>query len=174
MLSNAPSLCYWINPEPEQAMDDLVEAAKARIVELKQQVETLEKFVQAAGPVTRLLSGSITGTGTVAGNLLVGVSSQPAAPDEAKRTRVTDNPRPAVLIPAAVQILRDRGQPMSRRELHEALSEKGLVVRGADPVKALGTILWRARDEIVQIEGRGYWPKDDPVPPAGRWMDFLK
>lgn len=76
-----------------------------------------------------------------------------------------DNPKLDVLVPAVVDILRTTGRPMSRREIHEALTEKGLSVQGVDPRKTLGTLLWRAREYIDSIEGRGYWPKGDPVPP---------
>ena len=40
-----------------------------------------------------------------------------------------------------------------------------MVVNGTDPVKTLGTILWRSgSDRLTQIDGWGYWPKDLPLP----------
>jgi hypothetical protein len=87
---------------------------------------------------------------------------------EARKTaRVTDNPKPAKVVEAAISILRAQGWPMSRKDLHTALSERGVVVNGANPVKTLGTMLWRAPDMIVQIDGQGYWPKGDALPQAG-------
>ena len=70
------------------------------------------------------------------------------------------------LVPAAIEIIRATGRPMGRKEIHAALAERGLEVLGADPVRTLGAILWRAREHIDSLEGRGYWPKGDPVPPV--------
>ena len=56
---------------------------------------------------------------------------------------------------------------MSRRELHGALASIGLDVNGADPIKALGTMLWRSgEDVLVQLKGFGYWIKDRDYEPA--------
>jgi len=74
-----------------------------------------------------------------------------------RRSRVTDNPKPSDVVAAAAEVIREKGRPMSRRSIHKALAEQGIVVNGADPVKALGTMLWRSGKEVlVQIEGRGY------------------
>lgn len=56
---------------------------------------------------------------------------------------------------------------MSRRDLHAELAKRGLLVKGTDPVKALGTMLWRAPDKFIQLEGRGYWNKGQPYPEGG-------
>jgi hypothetical protein len=55
---------------------------------------------------------------------------------------------------------------MTRRELHSALAERGMLVRGADPVKTLGIMLWRSgRFDQVEHEGKmGYWPKGEALP----------
>jgi hypothetical protein len=94
------------------------------------------------------------------------------APDAAspKRVRVTDNPKPSAVVEAAVEVIRRAGRPMTRREIHLALqTELGILVRGADPIKALGTMLWRSgRDALDQIEGRGYWLRNVPVPEEGK------
>jgi hypothetical protein len=161
-------------------MTDILTQARERIAELQQQIAILQQFVDSAEQATFLLHGEAAAKSSFAGDSAVGDSSTdslaqdfhtPAEGAESppKRTRVSDNPKPAVLIPAAIKILREHGHPMSRRQLHEALSERGLVVRGADPIKALGTILWRAGDQITQIEGRGYWPKADRYEPAKYW-----
>lgn len=155
-------------------MDEIIQNAKDRIATLKRELEILEDFVRSAEPAVVLLSGHVRIRATVTGELSVdeaepesrGAESSASTESSVKRTRVTDNPKPSVLVPAAIEIIRQHGHPMSRRQLHEALSERGLIVKGTDPIKALGTILWRARDQIVQLEGRGYWPKSDPYRPA--------
>ena len=62
---------------------------------------------------------------------------------------------------------------MSRRQLYEALKRLGMEIKGADPIKALGTILWRASDRIEYVEGRGYWPIGDAVPKLPDTLDEL-
>jgi hypothetical protein len=74
--------------------------------------------------------------------------------------RVTDNPKPAEVIEAVKAVLRERGQPLTRSQIREALERKGVIVRGANPTKVLGTMLWRS-DEIETIENLGYWIKGE-------------
>lgn len=147
-------------------MDDMINAAKARLAQIEQEAETLRKFVDSADAVAAIL-----GRSSVAD---LSTDSPAASPEKEfdpvvqsqRRTRVSDNPKAEVLIPAVKEILRANRKPMSRRELHKALSDRGLVVRGTDPVKTLGTILWRANDHIKQIDGWGYWPVEDYFDPA--------
>lgn len=80
-----------------------------------------------------------------------------ATPVKARFKKGT-NPSAAVVIPAAIKALKDQGRPLSRRELHGALAARGMLIQGTDPIKALGTILWRARDQIHYVEDKGYWP----------------
>ncbi len=156
--------------------NDLIERAKSRIAEITQEIETLKLFVDSAERAMPLLTPHSSHKETLMDvsdhesvNVVNGSADEGVSRTQEKKTRVTDNPRPAVLIPAAVEILREKGHPMSRRELWDALADRGLVVKGADPIKALGTILWRASDKIVQIEGRGYWPKADRYKPGRYW-----
>lgn len=158
-------------------MSDMIAIARKRLEELEQEVETLRQFLESAKAAEAILNRNAPPPAKApqAKNESVDESADPIVtriisgplPEKPRRTRVTDNPKPAVLIPEAIKILRERGHPMSRRELHEALKERGLEVKGSDEIKALGTILWRAKKHIVQLEGYGYWPKDDEYAPAG-------
>jgi hypothetical protein len=58
------------------------------------------------------------------------------------------------------EIILENGEPMTRGELVVAFRDKGLHIGGTDKRKNMGTIMWRLRDKFVNIEGRGYWPKD--------------
>ena len=57
----------------------------------------------------------------------------------------------------------ERQHPLTRRQLLEILDTRGLQIRGANPIKVLGTNLWRSQ-QFEQIEGLGYCPKDAGVP----------
>ncbi len=143
-------------------MTDLVKAARDRIAVLRQEIEELEHFVSASERVMAILTPSAPAA--FHNPVPKSPGDESPRPVDRPQTRVTDNPKPAAVVAGAIEILRAHGRPMTRRELHGALAERGLEVRGADPVKALGTMLWRGRDRIEQIEGRGYWPKGDRVP----------
>ena len=147
-------------------MIDQVEAARRRIAELEEQIESLREFVATWERVSHLLSTPLKDLPAPPAGDSAPVDESAAVAEKPRREKVV-NPPPAVIIPAAVAILKARGHPMSRRELHRALADRGIVVRGADPVKALGTILWRARDQIIQLEGYGYWPRATPYSRAG-------
>lgn len=144
-------------------MSDIIAAARARLAELDQEAETIRKFLESAEAVATYLGARSTPN---ASEMLQPVNpvemSEPS--QQAPQKRVSDNPKPEVVIPAVRQILLDSGRPMSRTQLHEALMERGIEVRGVDPVKTLGTMLWRAREEIQPIKGEGYWPVDMPHP----------
>jgi hypothetical protein len=54
----------------------------------------------------------------------------------------------------------DIGRPQSRSGLVKALSDRGIQVGGQDPATNVGTIMWRAKDEFVNLKPHGYWPRD--------------
>lgn len=153
-------------------MNELDQKARERVAQLEQELEFWRNYLAMNAQAQALLSTPVRdlpsrewakeSVGEPVDNMVL-----LSRAENARRTRVTDNPKPAVVVEAVLDILRNNGHPMSRRELHTTLGLRGLHVRGADPVKALGTMLWRAPEQLVQIEGYGYWPKDDPYPPAG-------
>lgn len=154
-------------------MVDFEKKVIQRIDALRREIEFLEQYVSLTQQAKELI-GDVDGG--------IQPHTIPATPGETDWTlrgangsprsvRRGSNPKPSILIPAVINILKEKGYPMSRKELHEALATQGLVVQGADPTKTLGTILWRARPDaggpIDSIEGRGYWPKGEPVPEVG-------
>lgn len=144
-------------------MSDIIAAARARLQELDQEAETIRKFLESAEVVATFLGARPVPKASEEPQPVNPVEmSEQSQPKPQKR--VSDNPKPDVVIPAVRQILLDSGRPMSRSQLHEALMERGIEVRGVDPVKTLGTMLWRAREEIQAIKGEGYWPIDVPHP----------
>lgn len=155
---------------------EAIQKAHRRIAALQSEIDILEDFVRSASAALVLLNdvpGSVVklpqpDSLSVDGSGRSMIQIDRDVPLPPQRKRITDNPKPAVLIPAVIQILRERAHPLSRRQIHEALLERGLEVKGADPTKTLGTILWRARDRVDSIEGRGYWPKGDALPEVSR------
>lgn len=154
-------------------MDKVYEAAVNRAQELAEELKTLNDFIAMYRRTRHLLGMDSIEHKEIA----ISVNPSPIAEGDAAqrgeshspqpRKRVVDNPKPADVVAESVMVLMEREHPMSRRELHEALKARGMEVKGADPVKTLGTMLWRSGQEsLVQLEGRGYWIKSEPYAPA--------
>ena len=147
-------------------MDTALKNALDRRARLVQEIEIVVHFFAAFLEFARLQpSASLP---AVQNHMLLSKADHEATGTESpiRPAPRPSNPKLDVLVPAVIEIIRAKGRPMSRRELHEALAEQGLEVLGVDPTKTLGTLLWRAREYIESLEGRGYWPKGDPVPPV--------
>lgn len=76
------------------------------------------------------------------------------------------NPLKEEVALAACEILRARGEPMSRDDLFEALTERGVIIHGKNPPVVLQTMLWRVQEVITHLKGHGYWPTKDAYPEA--------
>jgi hypothetical protein len=144
-------------------MDPVYDQAVKRLETLESEAAELRKFIELYRR-TRHLLGLERAVDDGDKSTLPSGENAIEKPEIGRRRKVTDNPKPAVVVAESLKILAERGAPMTRRELHEALAQRGFEVRGADPIKALGTMLWRAKDQIVQLEGHGYWIKAEPLP----------
>ena len=51
---------------------------------------------------------------------------------------------------------------MTRSQILAAMEEEGMIIPGVDKSKTLGTTLWRAQKEFIQLEGQGYWVRGMP------------
>ena len=87
-------------------------------------------------------------------------------PNPPPRIRRPKNPDREVVVEASLQIIRERIEPLSRKELFDALAARGLDIQGKDPEMVLSTMLWRSQDKIVRLPNHGYWPKETDYPPA--------
>ncbi|MBV9930025.1 MAG: hypothetical protein JO013_03670 [Alphaproteobacteria bacterium] len=75
-------------------------------------------------------------------------------------TRRPKNPDREFVVDKSLELIREAGKPMPRKELFDALAGRGVIIRGKDPEMVLSTMLWRSQDRIVRLPGHGYWPKD--------------
>ena len=158
-----------------------VEDARKRIEELRGEIDLLSRYVTASDEMNALAAQASAllsrAPDKVAPNQTMPREEQ-GRPDtpvirrlHRKSVKVTAmatakalNPPNPVVVSGAINVLREAGRPMTRRELYLALKDRGVVVHGKDPVKTVGTILWRARDQLVSHEGRGYWPATEHLP----------
>lgn len=149
-------------------MDRVFEAACHRRDEIAKELKELDDFIAMHRRTKELLGlNEASHVGTSQERTPPGNDLAAATPTENKRERITDNPKPAEVIEEVFRIVREAGRPMTRSELHRALADRGMEVRGANAAKTLGTTLWRARNRLVHIDGYGYWPIEDQYHPAG-------
>ncbi|WP_340643984.1 hypothetical protein [Phenylobacterium sp.] len=80
------------------------------------------------------------------------------------------NPSKESVADAAKEVLIEKGEPMYRAPLNAALEEKGIIIRGKDPLVVLSTMLWRMKDVVPFHKGVGYWPANTDAP-AGYMFD---
>jgi hypothetical protein len=128
--------------------DDVLKLATARRKALLQEVARIDDFLSMA---KALRSTKSDGSSRSFWQIL-----------EAAREPATVATSAADVIAGVEQILRAAGQPLSRGELHDKLLIAGVQVPGEDPVKNLGTMLWRSRR--FDNTGRRYWFVDEPRP----------
>lgn len=132
---------------------------------LRQELEKIDNFLD--------LYRELTGTEAERSEASV-ASGDIEAPKSHGRKRTTGTAKPSDVGPMARRILLDHGKPMTRSELLNALEERDVVLAGDDKAKYLGTILWRMREAFVNLDGHGYWPKDQPYEPASYVPDDNK
>ena len=137
----------------KRAMTDALIQAHQRREHLLQELAMLDKYIdlhlRLFGGVTVEATGNASATSS--GNA-VGV---------AKSDKVND---PKAIANGIEAILRGADLPVRRGKLITRLAENGIPIHSQDKSKYIGTILWRNSDRFVNIEGRGYWLTDRPVP----------
>lgn len=126
-------------------MTDVITKAEARRAELEAEIERLDVFIS----MYHSLSGSAAAPQRRS-------RSQPRSDGDAPRR----GSRHALLIERAKELIVERGEPMTRTQLVDALEASGMEVGGDDKSKNLGTIIWRAK--AFDNVGDGYWPKGIP------------
>jgi hypothetical protein len=68
---------------------------------------------------------------------------------------------------AAYEIIKERGEPMTRSDLYDRLIARGMVLNGSDPQMVLSTMLWRMPSRIKRLKKGGYWLADVPFKGGG-------
>jgi hypothetical protein len=84
------------------------------------------------------------------------------AHDGTIQLRVKQRGRPADFGRIMAAILKDMRRPLQRSEFVAEVETRGHVIPSEDKARYLGTILWRHRDEFVNIPDVGYWLKNEP------------
>lgn len=83
---------------------------------------------------------------------------------EQRVERIKNSPKEEV-VKVARAIIKEMGQPVSRKRLLELLDQEGLTIEGENREKVLATMLWRMRDRVVSFKRVGYWLAEVPYGP---------
>ena len=88
--------------------------------------------------------------------------------EKAKDVRSRTNSSKEEVAEAARVVIASRARPVMRADLYQELVNMGLKIDGKDPEMVLSTMLWRQKDKVVRLKGRGgYWLPERPWEPAG-------
>lgn len=128
-------------------MSDIVQEAVRRREHLLAEVHRLDQFIETA---TMLKND---------GSLIPELSHTSDRPLSSLRVL-----KASAVADVASDVLRATGRPLSRGELYRKLRDAGVRIPGDDPLKNLGTILWRSGR--FDNSGRTYWFKDEERPEA--------
>ncbi len=144
--------------------DDLVTRAIARETELRRELDDLRVFLA----VYRKLSGTsddghlpvspepketVAATPSERSGFFV---SEPAPPPQGMRQ--------AEFVPFVRAMLLENGSPMQYHQILKGFHKKGRHVGGKNEAENLKSKVWRAKDQIINIGGSGFWPIDVPCP----------
>jgi hypothetical protein len=138
--------------------DHAYNKALKRRAELLEEVEKIDVFLE----LWHHYSG-----GTKAETASPKAAAPVSAPARSARPKKAGSLSREEVVVEIRRVLLETGRPMTRGALLKELLAQGVAVGGTNKSKNLGTILWRSRDEIVHIDGAGYWVKDKQCPAIG-------
>jgi reverse gyrase len=84
--------------------------------------------------------------------------------DNFRRGRRPGKTAPSDIARIMERIIRDIGRPMTRGEIVDALERRDVGIPAQDKKRYVGTIAWRHKGTFENIEGKGYWVRDEKSP----------
>lgn len=95
---------------------------------------------------------------------LIEVVWQLMNPNLEKKKRRHSTGKPDQMAREVELVLQEFGQPMTRGKIIEALRSRNIELSAADKGRYIGTIIWRHKETFINIEGQGYWLRNEPLP----------
>lgn len=156
-------------------MSNPVEIARAKIAKMRAEIARLEDFIALYAELS-------TGSATVKVDASAVRGATPVSIQEgyeASQIQPVDNfshadkrhhkqrgeHSPTQIAEIILRIIREVGQPMTRGQIVRALEARDIVIPTTDKGKYVGTVAWRHKGLLTNIEGRGYWLTGEAVPP---------
>lgn len=146
-------------------MDPALAKALKRRENLIKELETLDKFIDLYGQLFGQDGEETTDVPTAVDSITVADESPAPRRRRGKPTEIAD---------AAERAIRRAGKPLARGELVEAIEAEGIGIHSNDKPRYVGTILWRNSSRFVNVEGQGYWIKDESLDPKPDTKDIFR
>lgn len=151
-------------------MANVVKIAKEKITQLRSQIVELERFIDlhetlASGglPSSHMPSNDeMMATDHLAQKREGYTAHQNSVDNSGKRVR--NKMRPDHMAELIARVIRESGRPLTRGEIVRALDARDVPIPFEDRERYIGTIAWRHKGLLPNIDGRGYWIRDLPVP----------
>lgn len=145
--------------------DKAYQNAMTRRAELRQELEQIDTFLRLCEKFAELPSRSESAVPQRAESEsdIVAIDADTGARTEVELKTVAG----VDLLPYARRMALDLGRPVSRGDVKQRLAEYGVRLNAKDQATYIGTLLWRAKDQFVNLKPYGYWPKDVAYAPAG-------
>jgi hypothetical protein len=150
-------------------MNDIVSKALKEKKELQRRLAEIEQFLR--------LYDELSGRNGAAASPVNSGDDKSTHGPESEPARKAFMRGPKSVVRVSTTILQDVGHPLTRGELAAELEERGVELRGKDKesrARYVGTILWRKSDVFENIEGKGYWFRDVPIPESERDREVLR
>ena len=141
-----------------------VENARKRLVEIEAEAERIRRFLAMYERFSdEHILGSVDSQATNPKENYPQDLSAVNIGDNSRRRR-RKGPLPRELVAMMERLIREVARPMTRGEIVEALNRREVEIPAKDPQRYIGTLAWRHKGTFVNIEGRGYWLRREPVP----------
>jgi hypothetical protein len=145
-------------------IDDAVARAMAREAELQKELDELRVFLAVYRKLYGQPSRETPAPNSVASDLPESTHPTDSSVHHAATSLPPQGIRQVEFMPFVRGIILEHGRPMQQHEILKAFKNKGRHVGGANELENLKSKLWRARDQIINIGGSGYWPIDVECP----------
>jgi hypothetical protein len=145
-------------------MAEPIENARKRLTEIEAEAERIRQFLamyERFSEENRLGSADLP-----AANSKENYPQDSSAVDIGNNSRRggREGPLPRELVAMMERLIREVGRPMTRGEIVAALNRREVEIPAKDQQRYIGTLAWRHKGTFVNIEGRGYWLRREPVP----------
>jgi FtsZ-binding cell division protein ZapB len=156
--------------------DQAIQNAEARMDKIREEARTLSKEIERIQEQRNALQAEFEHLANFRRTWYEIAGIKPHTPEKQVRPmRVIEaqdptdkrplNPDRRFVADKVVEILRNEGRPLSRKELFDRLSKVGVEIQGKDPLMVLSTMLWRSKSKVRRLKSGGYWPTNDEVRP---------
>jgi len=146
-------------------MSSALENAKKRLAALRAEVARVERFIRDYEEFSERTEAVQIGLREIPVENTPEGNVSPVQPVDNSPPPGRRKARPEEIAQIIERVIREVGRPMMRGELVEALERRDVWLPPQDKPRYLGTIIWRNKGTFVNIDGRGYWLRGEPVPP---------